>query len=795
MAVREIKTRLALDGEKQYKASLDEAYRAMRILGREMKMTNAAFGDSGKSIDALRGKNDVLTRQIEQQKAIMATLAQAVEDAAQKYGDTAKITDDYRLKLNNATATLSKMENELSNNEQAIAELGSKTKDTDDKTKRWTDSLKKLGDMLGKGVAAAAKTAAVAVGTIAVAAGAAAVKLGSSVVKQFGELEQNLGGSEAVFGQYAARIQKAGEDAYKNMGTSQSEYLTTANKMGALFQGSGIEQQRSLELTEQAMQRAADMASVMGIETSVALESVAGAAKGNFTMMDNLGVAMNATTLEAYALSKGLDFTWNSATNAQKAEVAMQMFFDKTQQYAGNFARDSTQTITGAMGMMKAATSSWVAGLGNANADMTALTGNMVTAFQAVVANITPVLQNIITSLPAAIQVVMDSLGTMLPQLLETATGIFAQVLNMLVAMLPQLTPVAVNALLTITTALIANLPMIIDAANQLIMGLINGLVTAMPQIIPAAVQGITMFAQGLVQMLPTIINAGIQMLTSLIQGITQSLPQIIPVAVQGVMAMVQGILDNLPAIIKAGLEMIVALVKGLVDAIPQIIAAMPKIIESIITFITSNLPEIIKAGIEITVALIGGLIKAIPQIIASMPQIIAGIVSGLMAGLGKIGEVGANLVKGLWEGIKNTTQWLWDKLTGWIGDALGWLGNLLGIKSPSRVMADMIGKPMVQGLAMGITKNAALVDKAMGKLIPDTSVVLDVTRRFNNVGRSAVYSNGSGRMALDSGSILQLADALASRINGSEQGDIVLMLNDREMGRYMRRGLAGGFV
>ena len=40
----------------------------------------------------------------------------------------------------------------------------------------------------------------------------------------------------------------------------------------------------------------------MGIDTAAALESVTGAAKGNFTMMDNLGVAMNATTLEAYAL-------------------------------------------------------------------------------------------------------------------------------------------------------------------------------------------------------------------------------------------------------------------------------------------------------------------------------------------------------------------------------------------------------------------------------------------------------------------------------------------------------------
>ena len=89
------------------------------------------------------------------------------------------------------------------------------------------------------------------------------------------------------------------------------------------------------------------------------MESIAGAAKGNFTMMDNLGVAMNATTIEAYALAKGLDFAWNSATNAEKAEIAMQMFLEKTEQYAGNFARESTQTISGSIGLLQASLSSY----------------------------------------------------------------------------------------------------------------------------------------------------------------------------------------------------------------------------------------------------------------------------------------------------------------------------------------------------------------------------------------------------------------------------------------------------
>ena len=34
-----------------------------------------------------------------------------------------------------------------------------------------------------------------------------------------GDLEQNLGGSEAVFEQYASGLQKTAKDAYKNMGS------------------------------------------------------------------------------------------------------------------------------------------------------------------------------------------------------------------------------------------------------------------------------------------------------------------------------------------------------------------------------------------------------------------------------------------------------------------------------------------------------------------------------------------------------------------------------------------------
>lgn len=222
------------------------------------------------------------------------------------------------------------------------------------------------------------------------------------IVKSFADLEQNLGGTEVVFGNFAKTVQNNAQTAYKNMGLSASDYMATANKMASLFQGSGISQQKSLDLTSQAMQRAADVASVMGIDTSMAMESIAGAAKGNFTMMDNLGVAMNATTLEAYALEKGLNFKWETASNAEKAELAMQMFMDRTKQFDGNFLKESEKTVSGSLGAMKSAFQNFVAGLGDPEADIKQLMTNLKTTIENFAKNVKTVIGTIWDNLPLA---------------------------------------------------------------------------------------------------------------------------------------------------------------------------------------------------------------------------------------------------------------------------------------------------------------------------------------------------------------------------------------------------------
>ena len=443
--------KIVCDGEADFKKAIKDINNSMRLLRSEAKKNTQEFAQNKDQLGYCTSQYSTLNRTMAEQRAKVELIKDALANATKHFGENSDAVREWEIQLNYAQADLAKFTkdvNDMGNEwDKLEKESGPKTtlekmadglnnvRDKIDKFKDKINVFGKLKDKLSevKEKLSIFKRSTNEVGDSLEEAGKKSIKFGDlikahvisdvivgglksvasackSIAKRvfdfvkesvagFGELEQNLGGAEAVFGSHVDAVVEKSKSAYKDMGVAQSEYLATANKMGSLFQGSGLSQERSLELTTKAMQRATDVASVMGIDTSQALESIAGAAKGNFTMMDNLGVAMNATTLQAYAAGKGINFVWNKASNAEKAELAMQMFFEKTEQYAGNFAREAESTLTGSIGMTKAAMQTLKENLGNSEADLEPMIMNLLNSVKAVVRNAAPVVQNVINAI------------------------------------------------------------------------------------------------------------------------------------------------------------------------------------------------------------------------------------------------------------------------------------------------------------------------------------------------------------------------------------------------------------
>ena len=278
-------------------------------------------------------------------------------------------------------------------------------------------------------------------------AGTAAAGMFASAVKATANLEQSLGGSEVVFGQFANNIQKTAQDSAANMGTSMNQYLETANKMGSLFQGAGFSVEQSMNLSQSSMQRATDVATAMGVSTEMALESIAGAAKGNFTMMDNLGVAMNETTLNAFALEKGIKKTVGEMTNQEKVGLAMQLFMERTAKFAGNYAKEN-DTLAGSFQTLKSAWGNVMAGVEGSEEQLKAALGNMVSVLGEQLPVIFNNLKDSVANLWGSFIEANPAIATALEILKQVATVISILLIPAMIKYIAMQTLAGVNALI-----------------------------------------------------------------------------------------------------------------------------------------------------------------------------------------------------------------------------------------------------------------------------------------------------------------------------------------------------------
>lgn len=162
------------------------------------------------------------------------------------------------------------------------------------------------------------------------------------------------------------------------------------------------------------------------------------------------------------------------------------------------------------------------------------------------------------------------------------------------------------------------------------------------------------------------------------------------------------------------------------------------------------NMPEFFDMAFKFLSEFIAGLVKAVPMIVGKLPQILTEICKSFIEqGVPMMYEVGKALIQGLWEGIKSIGEWIWDgvkQVGNWIVDGFKWI---FGIKSPSRVMADEVGKNLALGVEEGLLDNLSGVDEMLKKGV-NTSLEFDgIQRKYVTVNQTNNYAQAHSRYEL----------------------------------------------
>lgn len=513
-----IGAKIELQGEAQFKKAVTEINTNLRTLGTEMTKVKSEFDKNDKSIEFYTKKNQVLNKQIDEQKNKIEALEKGLKVSAEKYGENATQTQKWQQDLNRATADLNKMEREVSDNTKAMDELGKETEDTGKSVDGTGGKFEKFGGVL-KGVAVAA-------GAAAVAAGAAAVKLAKDVVAGYAEYEQLVGGVDTLFGESSLQLQEYANNAYKTAGLSANAYMETVTGFSAsLIQSLGGDTEEAVKYADMVMTDMSDNANKMGTNIESVQNAYSGFAKGNFTMLDNLKLGYGGTKAEMERLLEeaekisGFKYDVSSYADIVDAIHVVQTEMGIT----GTTALEASDTISGSVNAMSSAWENWLVGLGNSNADMTVLTQNLVEGFQNVLENLMPVIGNIAEALPGAFNAILPAISDIFPDLLVVVAGLFNQVLESLLKMLPELIPVAVDAVLMIANTLIDNLPLIIDSAFKLIGGLAGGITDSLPTLIPAIIEIIALIVTELITRIPDVIKFIPELFTALVTAVKET--------------------------------------------------------------------------------------------------------------------------------------------------------------------------------------------------------------------------------------------------------------------------------
>lgn len=283
----------------------------------------------------------------------------------------------------------------------------------------------------------------------------------------------------------------------------------------------------------------------------------------------------------------------------------------------------------------------------------------------------------------------------------------------------------------------VSKLPEFLNMGVQILSSLASGIVQSIPTLVAAVPQIVAEIGAALTELLPQVLDMGVQLLDQFTSGIETGLPDMVSRIPEIITQFLSYITEQLPTILDKGVELLNNLVNGIIRAIPQMVAALPQIITSFAKFIADNLPEIVRAGIDILMNLITGIIKTIPDLVASLPQIINAIIDGIGNLMGGIVDIGKNIVEGIWQGIQDMAVWIKDKVTGFFSGIVDGVKNFLGIRSPSKLFRDEIGRNIGLGVAEGIEDSEDDAVKAandLAKSVYDKSVDwLDKQTKYQN--------------------------------------------------------------
>lgn len=623
----------------------------------------------------------------------------------------------------------------------------------------------KIGDGIKNklGVAAKAGVAAVA------AVGTATIAIGKTALDAYSNYEQLVGGIDTLFKASSGKMQQYAANAYQTAGVSANRYMEISTSFAAaLISSLGGNTEAAADMANTAITDMSDNANKMGTSLETVQEAYMSLSRGNYEMLDSLKLGYGGTKSElerllsdaekfSAAQGKVRDFSVDSYSDIVEAIHIVQDEMGIT----GTTAEEAATTIEGSVNMAKAAWDNWLAGLGNEDADMEGLTGNLVGSIAIAGENIIPRVGQMMTTVastvaayaPGVALYLRNALISVMPEAVqgpmrEAFAGV-DEVVGKLKGVFEDNLKPAADAADSVFSAISSGVKTFGDNINELVLPAIDTLSPAFNDFFTAI-----QYAQPLLEFIANLFGVGLAAAISTAIKLFAAITEVIAFVITGF----QQLYEDISGFVTGVVQFFTVDLPNGINTLVQWFAQLPGNIAGFLSTVISNVAgwvahmasNAVNAG-ALFVSSIAGFLSALPGNIASwLSGAISTVVgwvtqfasnatsaasqfgsklrSGLEAIPGTLGNIGSNIVQGLVNGVTGAAGKLVDAVKGAVDDAIQGAKNLLGINSPSRVFRK-IGQYVMQGGALGVDDDADLLlkstDNAMRGMI---STAQDIT-------------------------------------------------------------------
>jgi phage-related minor tail protein len=171
--------------------------------------------------------------------------------------------------------------------------------------------------------------------TVPIMAGFGAMFLSAS------NFNETLNKVDTTFGDLAPSVVAWGDTTLEQFGIAKGTALDMIALFGDMGTSMGIPQDEMQNMGQTLVGLAGDLASFKNVKIEVAENALKGIFTGETESLKQLGIIMTESTLQQYALSKGMQKTYSEMTQAEKVALRYQFVMDSTKNAQGDFERTS----------------------------------------------------------------------------------------------------------------------------------------------------------------------------------------------------------------------------------------------------------------------------------------------------------------------------------------------------------------------------------------------------------------------------------------------------------------------